>query len=110
MDAAGVGVVIRDSCGRAASALAERIPIPTSAAIVEALACRRALIFAKELNLMDTVFKRRSKVIKALLAREHVSNSVAHFLARRSKLGNKLQVWLGSISDDLAHLVMRDTL
>ena len=64
-------MVIRDSCGRVVGALAERIPIPISAAIVEALACRRALIFAKELNLMDTVFGGDAEqIIKALLAKE----------------------------------------
>ena len=52
-------------------ALAERIPIPTSATIVEALAYRRALNFAEELNLMDTVFEGDAKqIIKALLAKE----------------------------------------
>lgn len=140
MDAAGLGVVIRDSCGRVVGALAEQIPITTSAAMVEALACRRALIFAKELNLLDIVFKGDAEqIIKALLAREvhqpeygHVlqdslvlasefwvcmftyvkcvSNSVAHFLARCSKPGNELQVWLGSIPDDLAPLVKRGAL
>ncbi|KAL0017100.1 hypothetical protein SO802_004169 [Lithocarpus litseifolius] len=32
----GIGVIIRDSCGRVIGAMAERIPIPMSAAIVEA--------------------------------------------------------------------------
>ena len=48
LGAAGLGVVIRDSCGQVDGALAERIPIPKSAATVEALACCRALTFAKE--------------------------------------------------------------
>ena len=39
-----------------------------------------------------------------------VSNFVAHFLARRFKSGDELQVWLGSIPDDLAPLVSRDVL
>ena len=112
---AGLGVVIHDSCGRVIGALAERIPIPTSPAIVEALTCQRAMVFAKELNLMDIVFEGDAEqIIKALQAKEvhhpqyghvlqdslvlasdfwvcsftHVkcvSNSIAHFLARRSK-------------------------
>ena len=41
---------------------------------------------------------------------KRVSNSVTHFLAKRSKSGNELQVWLGSIPDDLAPLVARDVL
>lgn len=47
---AGLGVVICDSCGRVIGSLAKHIPIPTSAATVEALACIRALILAKELK------------------------------------------------------------
>ena len=71
MDAARLGVVIRDSCWRVVGALAEQIPIPTSATIVEALAYRRALNFVEELNLMDTVFEGDAKqIIKALLAKE----------------------------------------
>ena len=138
LDAAGLGVVIRDFCGRVIGALAERIPIPTSPAIVEALACRRAMVFAKELTLMDTIFEGDAKqIIKALWAKEvnqpeyghvlqdslvlasyflvcsfshvkRVSNSVAHFLTRRSTSGNKLQVWLDSLPDDLAPLALRD--
>ena len=46
--AAGLGVVVRDSYGCVIVALSERIPILTFAATVEVLACRRALIFAKE--------------------------------------------------------------
>ena len=44
---------------------------------------------------------------------EHVrriGNSVAHFLARRSKSSNGLRVWIESIPDDLAPLVARDAL
>ena len=89
---------------------------------------------------MDTVFEGDAEqIIKALLAKEvhqpeyghvlqdslvlafgfrvcmfthvkRVSNSVAHFLARRSKSGNELQAWLDSISGDLAPLVSRDVL
>ena len=140
LDAAGLGVVIRDFRGRVICALAEGIPIPTSPAIVEALACRRAMVFAKELSLMDTIFEGDAEqIIKALRAKEvnqleyghvlrdslvlasyfrvcsfshvkHVSNTVAHFLARRSKSGNELQVWLDSLPDVVAPLAVRDFL
>ena len=69
---------------------------------------------------------RSELIIKALQGREvhhpnyghqrkfehvrHLGNSVAHFLARRSKSSNELQIWIKSILDDLAPLVMRDAL
>ena len=37
-------------------------------------------------------------------------NSVAHFLARKSKFGNELQVWIESILDNIAPLVPCDSL
>ena len=33
-----------------------------------------------------------------------LGNSVAHFLAKRAKLGNELQVWFESINVDIAPL------
>ena len=140
LDAVGLGVVVRDSRGKVLGAVAERIPIPNSPAIVEALACRRAMIFARELSLPDAIFEGDAElIIKALRAKEvnhpeyghviqdslvlasyfrvcafshvrRVSNSVAHFLARHSKSGLELQVWLDSLPDDLAPLVVRDSL
>ncbi|XP_030924892.1 uncharacterized protein LOC115951908 [Quercus lobata] len=139
LGAAGLGVVIRDSCGLVVGALAERIPIPISAAIVEALAFRRTLYFAKELSICELVCEGDAKVIiRALLSKElvhpeyghvlqdslvlandfricdfvhikRIGNSVAHFLARRAKSGNELQVWLKAIFEDIT-LVSRDSL
>nr|POF04315.1 hypothetical protein CFP56_16372 [Quercus suber] len=69
--ATGLGVVIRDSCGRVIGFLAKRVPLPTSTTTVEALACRRVLLFAKELACVDTAFERDAElIIKALLGRE----------------------------------------
>ncbi|XP_050242145.1 uncharacterized protein LOC126691112 [Quercus robur] len=140
LDAAGLGVVIRDSCGLVVGALVERIPIPISASIVEALTCRRTLYFAKELSICELVYEGDAEVsIRALLSKEvvhpeyghvlqdslviandfricdfvhikRVGDSVAHFLARRAKFGNELQVWLEAILEDIAPLVSRDSL
>lgn len=46
MGVASLGVVIRDSVGRVISGLVEKIPFPCSVAMVEALACRKAVLFA----------------------------------------------------------------
>nr|POE85803.1 hypothetical protein CFP56_07142 [Quercus suber] len=43
IEAAGLGVIIRDSVGSVIGALAERILLPPSIAMAEALACRRAV-------------------------------------------------------------------
>ena len=120
VEVAGLGVVICDSYGRVMGSLAERVPLLTLAAMVEALACRRALLFAKELCIFDVVFERDAElIIKALLGKDvhhpeyghviqdslvlatefrfckfdHVKrlgNLVAHFLARCSKSSNEL--------------------
>ena len=130
MEATGLGIVICDSYGRVMGSLAERVLLPTSTATVETLACRRALLFAKELCIFDVVFEGDAElIIKALLGREvdhpeyghviqdslvlatefrfckfdHVKrlgNLVAHFLARCSNSSNKLQFWIESILDD----------
>ena len=126
--------MIRDYHGRVIGAMAERIPVPTCAEIVEALACQRALTFARELNISNVVFEGDAEIIiRSLLARDvshseyghviqdvlffafgfrvctftHVKclgNSVAHFLAKRAKLGNELQVSFESINVDIAPL------
>lgn len=44
---AGLGIVIRDEQGLIIIALSQRIPLPNSVNMVEALAVRRALIFAQ---------------------------------------------------------------
>ena len=40
---------------------------------------------------------------------KRLGNFVAHFLARHSKSSNKLQVWIESIPDDIALLVIHDS-
>ena len=140
LGAVDLGVVIRDSCGLVVGALAERISILISVAIVEALAYRRAQYFAKELSICELVCEGDVEVIiRALLSKEvvhpeyghvlqdslvlandfricnfvhikHVGNSVAHFLTRRVKFSNELQVWLEAILKDIAPLVTRDSL
>lgn len=63
--------MIRDYHGRVIGAMAERIPIPTYVEIVEALAYRRALTFARELNISDSVFEGYAEIIiKSLLGRD----------------------------------------
>lgn len=131
-------MVIRDSHGLVIGALSKHILQPLSTATAEALACRRALTFAKELSIFESIIEGDVEVIvRALLVKDgshpeyghvlndalsliaefhfcmfthakHLGNSVAHFLARRAKSGRELLVWIESILDDIAHLVARD--
>jgi len=136
----GLGVVIRDSEGMVIGALAERNPLPCSIAMVESLACRRAVLFAKEMSIFEATIEGDAEIVilalkdgstsnpkfghiiqdSPILANEfhlcvfsHVKrlgNTIAHYLARKAKSGNELQVWIESIPDDIAPLVYRDSL
>lgn len=71
VDAMGLGVIIHDACGQVIGSLAKRILILISEATVEALACRRALLFVKELRIFDTMCEGDAElIIKALRDRE----------------------------------------
>ena len=138
--AAGLGVVMRDHSGNVIGAMTERVRIPSSPAVVEALACRRALFFAKELSIFEVSVEGDAEfIIKAILAGDsanpeyghvisdilslaadfrycifshvkRIGNIVAHFLAKKSVSGNELHVWIESSLDDIAPLVTRDSL
>ena len=47
---AGIGIIIRNAQGLVMATLSQKIPLPTSVEMVEVLAARRALVFAKELG------------------------------------------------------------
>ncbi|KAK9994552.1 hypothetical protein SO802_024255 [Lithocarpus litseifolius] len=60
---AGLGVVARDSDGRVIAALSERITLPPTIEALEALACRKAVAFAIDLDIQDVVFEGDSETI-----------------------------------------------
>lgn len=60
---AGIGVIIHDSVGEAIGALSMPIPLSTSVVVMEALACRRAVLFAREIGLREVVFEGDSAVV-----------------------------------------------
>ena len=137
---AGLGVVIRDSSGKVLHALAQRIVKPISVVAAEALACRRAMDFAKEHGKLDCIFEGDAEVIVRAIRSSNFShleygnvicdvlflknvfsfcdfsyvkrqgNVVAHCLARSSKSGCELQVWQSYVPDDIAPIVIRDSL
>ena len=107
---------------------------------MEALACRRAVLFALELSVFDATFEGDAELVsKALCAGgsnhpeygliindslslasgfrfcnfthvKQLGNSVAHFLARKSISSSELQVWMESVPNDVAPFVVRDAL
>ncbi|KAK7851232.1 hypothetical protein CFP56_042712 [Quercus suber] len=52
---AGIGVAVRDSVGEIIAALSQRIPLPLSVEMAEAMAVRRAVLFVQELCLSKVV-------------------------------------------------------
>ena len=137
---AGIGVVVQNSTGAVIGALSQRIMMPSFAAIVELLACRMALFFAKDLGVVQCIMEGDAEVIiKALRQKDsshpeyghviqdvlflasdfqsccfyhvkRIGNLIAHCLARNSKSGSELQVWYNTILEDIAPLVTRDSL
>ena len=90
---AGLGVVVRDSEGLVIAALSERIHLPPTVAALEALACKRSILFAIELGLQEVVFEGDSEVIFKLLTVEQPCMSAfghiiedSHSLAARLRL------------------------
>ena len=82
---AGMGAIIRDASGKVSRAIAQQIKNPISAATVEALACRRAMILAKDEGVLDCIFEGDAEtiIIKAILASDlshpkygHVINDI----------------------------------
>ena len=124
IDSAGLGVIIRDTNGAVIGALLAQVPLPQSVAMVEALACRRAVQFAVEIGLHEVVFEGAAAVVintisqgsanqslyghivddilaqVSLLSSSYfcfvprLCNKVADALAKRAKVGPDLQVWL----------------
>ena len=131
----GIGVIIRDGMGEAIGALTMPIPLANSVATMEALACRRAVLFAKEIGLSDVIFEGDSaEVIQAIIQEnsnhpdfghiiddimilasdlnsfqfchvKHNCNVVVDALAKRAKNTLSLAVWLEDVSDDIVHLL-----
>ena len=81
---ASIGVVVRDSKGRVLASLAEKIPLPQTVVDVEAAVARRAIMFAKELNLSSIILKGDSEIITRALQAEDQSLALMAISSRRS--------------------------
>ena len=135
---AGLGVVVRDAEGMIIAALSQNIQLPSSVDLVEALAARRAILFAQELCLAHVMVEGDSlRVITAINNPQknrtqwgHVvedikkasswfqtcsfghiyreGNSLAHSLAKRAVLSADLDVWLEELPQDLIDVFQSD--
>jgi ribonuclease HI len=134
----GIGVVIRDQAGLPIATLTQKLPATHSIEITEALAARRAILFAKEVGLTNVVFEgdaaniirdlRSSETLhsayglviedaKAMLrdfqaySLSHTrrsGNMVAHALARRASNCQNCLVWMEAVPPDISSVLLHD--
>nr|POE83756.1 hypothetical protein CFP56_06077 [Quercus suber] len=64
---ASLGMVIRDSEGLVIGALAKRIPLPCSVAMMEVLACKRVVLFAKEMSIFEATVEGDAEIVISAL-------------------------------------------
>ena len=89
---AGLGIVIRDESGLIIAALSQKIPLPSSVDMVEALAARQALIFAQEISIFKAVVEGDSlKVIQALNNPKPNRTQLGHIIIDIQRLGVGMQ-------------------
>ena len=117
------------------AALSMPIALASSVADLEALACRRALLFAGEKDLQNVIFKGDSVSVMNAIAQDHpilasygdivddihdvasafqsaqfvsahrACNVVADALAKKAKCLARSREWLGDLPSDIAQLV-----
>ena len=128
---AGIGVVCRDHSGQAITALCQNLGKVQSAEMVEALAARRAVIFAREMSLFVIIVegdcltviqallrvgpcpllfghiidetKRLGGVLRSCMY-QHVrrdGNRLAHCLAKKAVLSAGFKVWVEDLPEDV---------
>ena len=86
--------------------MCERVSLPISPAVVEALACTRALAFAKELCIFECSVEGDVEVIiNAILIGDSKNSKygqvIGDILVLATGLGSELQVWIESTPDDI---------
>ena len=76
LNLAGIGVVIRDWCGDVVATLSMPTALALTVADLEALACRRAVMFAAKKDLQNVIFEGDSvSVINAIIQENPVLTS-----------------------------------
>nr|POF03373.1 putative ribonuclease h protein [Quercus suber] len=78
---AGLGSIIRNDCGLVMAASTQIIPLPTTVEMVEVLAARRALIFAKELGFDQVILEGDYEIaIKAMKSDDYSAAAFGHIV------------------------------
>ena len=138
LNAAGIGIIVRDSAGIPEAALSKRLACPPSPAIIEALAAFEAVKLAKNLGLTEVEFEGDASVIISALedpsanltpygniiadtqfevgslqwfSFSHVNrkaNEVAHVLARKAKDIGDSFIWTQFMPPDVIHVLLKD--
>ncbi|KAK7835509.1 hypothetical protein CFP56_023440 [Quercus suber] len=72
---AGIGVIIRNDQGLAMVALSQQIPSPASVEMVEVIAARQALMFAKELGFDKVEVEGDSETVVNAILGDYMDNS-----------------------------------
>ncbi|XP_075670417.1 uncharacterized protein LOC142640223 [Castanea sativa] len=89
---AGLGAIIRNDLGLVMAAFTQPIPLPTSVEMVEVLAARSALCFAKDLGFSKLIVEGDSKIaIHALTNDDLFSSSFGHIIKDIKRLSSTLE-------------------
>ena len=89
---AGLVVVYRDHSGHIIAALSQRIGLPHTVEMAEALATRRAMEFARELSLFDVILEGDClRVVRALNASGGCNTLYGHVVNETKRLGVALR-------------------
>ena len=93
LDCTGIGVVFRDHEGYVIAALSQRIPLSQSVEMAEALAVRRAVVFAQELSLTNVIIEGDClRVIHALVDSGRCKTLFSQVIEVTKRLGESLRL------------------
>jgi ribonuclease HI len=134
----GIGVVIRNQAGLAIATLSQKLTATHSIKMTEALAARRAILFAKEVGLTNVEFEGDAEnVIRDLCSSEIMhfayglviedaksmlpafqdyslshtrcsGNMVAHAPARKATQCQTYLVWMEDVPPDISNVLLHD--
>ncbi|KAK7842554.1 hypothetical protein CFP56_013632 [Quercus suber] len=101
---AGLGVVVRGCQGNVLAALSQKVALPQSVEMAEALAAKRAVQLAMEMSFLRVMVEGDCKrVIQALQASGRSLTLYGHVLEDIRRVGSTLQICDGSLAKLIFH-------